>query len=153
MRRIAAGGAVAALAVAFVGAWEGLRLEAYRDLVGVPTICYGETRGVELGDTATREECDAMLLAGLIEFEGMLLRCIREPEVIPDEAWVAFVSWAYNVGGGAACGSTLVRLANAGDLVGACQQLPRWRYAGGREVRGLLNRRNAERRMCLEAVQ
>lgn len=152
MTRVGAGGAIAALAVAFVGAWEGLRLEAYRDLVGVPTICYGETRGVDLGDVATPEECDAMLLAALADFERALLRCVREPEAIPDEAWVAFVSWAYNVGGGAACRSTLVRKLNQGDLVGACEELPRWRYAGGREVRGLLNRRNAERQMCLESV-
>ena len=56
-----------ALAIGLVGAWEGLRTVAYRDIVGVPTVCFGETRGVEMGDEYTVEECQVMLGEGLIE--------------------------------------------------------------------------------------
>jgi len=148
-----AGSATAVTLAAFVGVWEGLRTEAYLDAVQVPTICYGETLGVQLGDTASVAECDAMLVARLSQFESELNRCLTDEENIPDGAKVAFVSWAYNVGSGAACRSTLVRKANAGDLVGACNELPRWNRAGGRVLRGLVRRRAAEREICLDAVQ
>lgn len=148
-----AGSASAVTLAAFVGAWEGLRTEAYLDAVRVPTICYGETLGVSLGDTATKAECSAMLVSRLAQFEDELNRCLTNEEAIPDGAKIAFVSWAYNVGSGAACRSTLVRKANSGDLVGACNELPRWNRAGGRVLRGLVRRRSAEREICLGAVQ
>lgn len=150
--RIAAGGALALALVAFVGGWEGLRLGAYRDGGGVPTICYGATRAVRMGDVSTRADCDARLTADLIEHETGLRACLRAPDAIPDPVYLAFVSWAFNVGTGAACKSTLVRLANAGDLRGACEQLPRWNKDNGRIVRGLTNRRIAERDLCLSGL-
>ena len=151
-------GAVAgglALAVAFIGGWEGLRLTAYPDRLagGIPTVCYGETRGVSLGDSHTKAECDAMLEAAVVQFETGLDRCMTPPTPLPLETKVAFVSWAYNVGTGAACGSTLVRMVNRGDYAGACNQLPRWNRADGRVVQGLTNRRNAERDLCLFGLE
>jgi GH24 family phage-related lysozyme (muramidase) len=68
---------------------------------------------------------------------------------LPENVQAALVSWTYNVGVNAACGSTLVRLLNQGDIVGACNQLPRWNIAGGKVVRGLTNRRMAEMDVCL----
>ena len=47
------------IAVGIVGGFEGLRTKAYRDVVGVPTICFGETRGVKMGDTATDAQIGA----------------------------------------------------------------------------------------------
>jgi lysozyme len=60
--------------------------------------------------------------------------------------------WAYNVGSGAACRSTLAKRANAGDWRAACDQLLRWDRAGGAVVRGLTNRRAAEHRLCVGAL-
>lgn len=148
--RLGRGAAVMALAVALVGGWEGLRTAAYLDPVGIPTICFGETRGVQMGDTATVAECKTMLGNRLIEFSAGLDRCLTAP--VPDKSYVAFVSWTYNVGVGAACKSTLVRKANAGDLLGACNELPRWNKAGGIVWPGLVNRRAAERDLCLEGA-
>jgi lysozyme len=151
--KVAAGGLSAgalAMLITFVGAWEGRSLQAYRDIVGVPTICYGETRGVEMGDKATPAECDTMLAKGLAEFNAGLNRCLIVP--VPDKVRVAFVSWAYNVGLGAACGSTLVKRANGGNLRAACDQLLVWTRAGGRVVQGLVNRRKAEHALCLEGI-
>jgi lysozyme len=145
--------AAGALAVAFVGGWEGMRLKAYRDIVGVPTVCFGETRGVKMGDQYTAEQCRAMLGDGLAEFEAGIRRCLVAPDKIPDKPYVAFVSLSYNIGQKAFCGSTVARRANSGDLRGACEAITAWNKAGGRVVQGLVNRRAAERKMCLEGLK
>lgn len=139
-------------ALVVVAAFEGLRTEAYRDVVGVPTICYGETQGVRMGDTATTAECQTMLAERVAEFDAGLTRCLPALPTLPDRTRAALASWAYNVGLGNACKSTLVRRANAGDLAGACNELPRWNRAGGKVVRGLTRRRAEERAMCLAGL-
>jgi lysozyme len=156
-RRATGGGAAAILlaAAAFVGPWEGERTEAYLDRIASPpvwTVCYGETRGVQPGDRYTPAECQAMLFEALATYRDELARCIPPLTGQPEGVQVALVSWSYNVGTGAACRSTLARLANAGDWRAACDQLPRWDRAGGVVVRGLTNRRAAEHRLCLSAL-
>ncbi|MBX5131598.1 lysozyme [Rhizobium lentis] len=141
-----------ALAVGFVGGKEGLSTKAYRDVVGVPTICFGETRGVKMGDTATVDECKAMLGDALVEFEANMRACLTNPDAIPDKPYVSFLSVSYNIGSRAFCGSTIARRANAGDLVGACNAILAWNKAGGRVIRGLVARRKEEQRMCLEGL-
>jgi len=148
---IAASAALTAMAVSFIMPWEGRELRAYYDIVGVLTICDGDTHNVSPGQVATPAECDSRLATHLREFEAGLDRCLVAP--VPGQVKVAFLSWAYNVGVGAACGSTLVRKANAGDIVGACNELPKWNRAGGKVVRGLTNRRLAERELCLEGAK
>lgn len=140
------------IAVGLVGAWEGLRTTAYRDVVGIPTVCFGETRGVKMGDKYTVDECKAMLGDALAEFETGMRRCLTNPDKIPDKPYVAFLSLSYNIGTGAFCKSTLVRKANAGDLKGACDAILSWNRAGGRVIQGLVNRRKDERKLCLEGV-
>jgi lysozyme len=150
-----AGAAILAATVAFVSPWEGLVPVAYLDRIASPpvwTVCYGETRGVEQGDTYTPEECATMLSVALADYRDRLVTCIPALPQQPEGVQVALVSWSYNVGTGAACGSTLTRLANAGDWLGACNQLPRWNRAGGVVVRGLSNRREAEQALCLGAL-
>ena len=137
-----------AIAIAAVGAYEGLSLKAYPDIVGVPTICYGETKNVKLGQTATKEYCDSQLSARLIEFNQGVESCITRP--LRDNERVAFVSLAYNIGVGAFCQSTVVRRFNAGDKAGACDAILMWNRAGGKVVQGLVNRRVKEREMCLK---
>ncbi len=151
--RLKRGSAIAVAAIALVGAWEGLRTVAYRDVVGVPTVCYGETRGVKMGDRYSKGECDAMLGAGLKDFEKGMRRCLKSPDKIPDKTYVAFLSFSYNVGIGAFCRSTLVRKANSGDLRGACKELLKWVNAGGKRIRGLVNRRKDELRICLSGLR
>ena len=147
---IAGSAAAMAIAVSSIGAYEGLRTKAYRDVVGVWTVCYGETKGVEAGDQYSVAECDAMLSKEILSYEAQLDKCLTA--AVPIAAKIAFVSWAYNVGAGAACRSTLVRKANAGDLRGACDELLRWNKAGGRVWQGLVNRRVDERKLCLSAL-
>lgn len=153
--RLKIAGALSALGIAaagLIGGFEGLRTSAYLDPVGIPTVCYGETRGVQLGDRHTAEECRAMLGDALVEFEQDMRACLDAPDKIPDGPYTAFLSLSYNIGARAFCRSTLVRLANAGDLRGACDQLPRWNRAGGRVLKGLVNRRAEEREICLAGL-
>jgi Phage-related lysozyme (muraminidase) len=71
---------------------------------------------------------------------------------LPDGVRVALTSFVYNVGPGSYGGSTPLRMLRAGDIRGACNQLPRWVYAGGKKLRGLERRREAERQICLSGL-
>ncbi|WNG71549.1 lysozyme [Cupriavidus gilardii] len=143
-RLIAAG---IAAAVPLVAAFEGLRQTAYLDPVGIPTACFGATKGVRLDQVYTREQCDDLLAKDLLEANAGVNSCVRVP--LTDGQRTAFVSFTYNVGRGAFCGSTLVRKLNAADYVGACNELPRWVYAKGVKLPGLVSRREQERALCL----
>ncbi|WP_298938124.1 lysozyme [uncultured Ruegeria sp.] len=143
------------IAVPFVGRWEGLRLEAYLDIVGVPTVCYGETKGVELGDTHTKAECDAMLAREVIAYRDALRPAFSAETLLyrmPVTRDVAFSSLAYNVGVSRTSKSTAVQRLNEGSIAGACTALGWWSKAGGRVVRGLVNRRSEETELCMRGV-
>ena len=142
----AIGAAATALVVPLVAKYEGTVLRTYRDPIGIITACTGHT-GPELrmGQTFTRQQCEAMLYQDLAQHADVL-GCIRQP--LTDGQRAAFLSFAFNVGEGAFCQSTLVRKANAGDLQGACAELSRWTYAGGKQLPGLVQRRAAERQLC-----
>ncbi|TIN82742.1 MAG: lysozyme [Mesorhizobium sp.] len=152
MSRIKKGGALAASVVALVSGFEGLRTYAYRDPVGIPTICFGETRGVKMGDHKTPAECKDMLISRLAEFETGMRKCLASPDTIPDNAYAAFLSASYNIGTGAFCKSSMARRANAGDIRGACDALLAWDKAGGFRLPGLTKRRAKERELCLRGI-
>ena len=112
----------------------------------VPTIGFGTTEGVRLGDKTTPPAALARALQDVQEFEGAVKRCVKVP--LHQWEYDAYTQLAYNIGSGAFCSSTLVRLLNAGDYAGACAQISRWNRANGREVRGLTIRRAKERALC-----
>lgn len=145
------GTGVIVAAIGLVAAWEGRSLVAYVDPVGIPTICEGYTHGVKLDDIATPERCDALteqeVRKALAVVDG------STPGQLPDGARVALTSFVYNVGPGAYGGSTLLRRLRAGDLKAACNELPRWVHAGGKKLRGLERRREAERQICLSSLR
>lgn len=151
--KVVAGGALAAvLAVAavVVSKWEGVRYSPYQDVVGVWTVCYGHTGSdVIPGRKYTKAECDALLREDLAEANGYVVRCIKTPMTTGQHA--ALISATFNIGPRVVCGSTLQRKANAGDWVGACEELKRWNRAGGRVIRGLTYRRLDEYRVCMGA--
>lgn len=139
-----------AACVALVGSWESLQTVAYRDPIGIPTLCYGETRGIQMGMTATREQCDRMLAGGLLDFANQIERCL--PVNVPDQVMVSVVSLAYNIGPGAFCASSVAWHLQAGNTRAACDALLKFNRAGGVTWRGLTNRRKAEREICLRGV-
>jgi len=139
-------GAAAVVTLGLVQPWEGRSLRAYLDPISIPTICDGITKGVRLGQVATHAECDQMLVEELIRHDRDMMACVRVP-LNPNQR-AAFLSFTYNVGAKNFCSSTLNRKLNAGDYRGACAELSRWTMAGGRELRGLVRRRAAERQVC-----
>lgn len=146
-----AGTGVLALAVSAVGYFEGRSLVAYVDPVGIPTICDGYTHGVRLGDVATPTQCDALIRREVARALAVVDGSV--PTSLPNGARVALASFVYNVGPGAYERSTLLRKLRAGDIIGACRELPRWVYAGGRKLGGLVKRRDAEMQICLSGLR
>ena len=150
--RMAAGalGIGATLLVA-IATHEGYRGEAYRDATGIPTIGYGETAGVEMGDRTTPERALVQLLDSTEKHADAIRQCIHVP--LYQHEFDAYVSLSYNIGAGAFCRSTLVKKLNAGDYDGACEEIRRWNRAGGKVLSGLVKRREAEYAMCKGASQ
>lgn len=143
-------GALSLSAAGLVGiaGYEGYSDEAYIPVPGdVPTIGYGSTAGVQMGDTITPPKALERLVRDVGVAESAIGRCVKVP--LYQHEYDAFASLAYNIGSEAFCSSTLVRKLNAGDYSGACQELKRWVYVDGRRVQGLVNRREAEYRMCM----
>lgn len=127
--------------------FEGLRLEAYLDSVDVPTIGYGHTRGVKLGQTITQEQADAFLEEDIHEFELAIQRLVHVN--LTQNQFDALVSFTFNLGIGSLKQSTLLKKLNAGDITGAANEFNRWVYAGGKKLTGLVKRRSAERLMFI----
>ena len=145
--------AVIASATPFIAKWEGLKTEAYRDIVGIPTVCYGETRGVSMGDRYTKEECFKMLEKAVGEYYQGLQPFITNPN-IPVSVQASMLELAYNVGISAVGRSTMMRLANQGKYVEACNELGKWVKAGGKTVKGLENRRaDSKTNLCLKGLR
>lgn len=129
---------------------EGLRLDAYLDVVGVPTIGYGHTGpDVHLGMTISEAKAEQLLAARLErEFEPGVLRVIGDAPTT-DNQFGAMVSLAYNIGVGAFAGSTVVRMHRAGRWQDAAEAFALWNKAGGREMAGLTRRRMEEATLYL----
>lgn len=144
--------AVILAATPFIAKWEGLETTAYRDIVGVPTVCYGETRGVRMGDSYTKAECMKMLQVAVGEYYSKLEPCMTNKNM-PVGVQASLLELSYNVGTGAVCKSTMMKLANAGRYKEACNELGKWVKAGGETVRGLQNRRaESKTKLCLKGL-
>jgi lysozyme len=148
-KTIAAGGVLALVTAvaAFVQPWEGRKLQPYKDIVGRITWCDGITNGTPK-DNYTPAECDALLRDEIAIHLRGVAKCVKRP--LAEHEWIAVASWTYNVGVSAACQSTLVQQINEGAPGYVwCKQLLRWDRAGGKKVRGLTRRREAEYRVCM----
>lgn len=132
---------------------EGYRDTAYVPVKGdVPTIGFGDTHGVRMGDRTDPVRALIRLGGHVERFQHQLRACVGDVPMHQHE-WDAIVSWAYNVGPQAACSSTLVRKLQAGDYDGACTELLRWTKFKGRELPGLVKRRREEHAKCMGAMQ
>lgn len=131
--------------------FEGCKLKAYQDAVGVWTVGVGHTGpDVCRGETVTHEEADALLHGDLLEAEEAVSRLVKVP--INQNEFDALVSFTFNLGEGNLKSSTLLRLLNQMRYQEAADQFPRWNKAGGVVLAGLTKRREAERRLFLEAT-
>ena len=130
-----------------ITSFEGCRLTAYQDSVGVWTIGYGHTSGVYQGMTITEEEAIAFLRQDLKTAENAVNNNVTYG--INQNQFDALVSFTFNVGTGNFTSSTLLKKLNAGDVNGAANEFDRWIYAGGQVLEGLVRRRAAEKQMFL----
>ncbi len=138
------------LATTLIERWEGTRLSPYRDIVGVWTVCTGETRAAMR--RYTQEECRALLETAIRSTYGAgVLACVPALDRRP-RPLAAAISLAYNIGVTAFCRSTVARKFRAGDWRAGCDAFLLWNRAGGRVIPGLVERRRSERTLCLEGT-
>lgn len=122
--------------------WEGVHLTSYRDIVGVWTICWGETKGIGPGMRRTLAECDAMLQRRVVaDYFLPLVRGVKGFTEAPVSVQASLTSGAYNFGTGAALRSTAARRVGERRYREACEAQTAFNKAGGRVVRGLVLRR------------
>lgn len=141
--------AAATMLISTVALFEGDRTTPYRDVIGVWTVCYGETNAAMR--TYSEAECKDMLAASLVNYAGPVLEISPElkghgPQI------VAASSLAYNVGVANYRKSSVARDFRAGHWQAACNDFLKFSYAGGHQVHGLLVRREAERKICLTGL-
>lgn len=140
----AAFAATIACCVPLTTKWEGVWLTAKPDRLahGIPTVCFGETEGVKIGDTYTLEQCQRMLANKLPRYLMEIDRCIKVP--VSNRTRASFLDASYNVGSGAICKSTAMKLLNLGNDVKACEALRPFNHSAGVYRQGLANRRKDE---------
>ena len=132
--------------------FEGLRLEAYLDSAGIATIGWGSIKypngnKVKLGDKITKAQAKQYKLHDLKEFESTVNTSVKVP--LTQNQYDALVSLSYNIGSGAFKNSTLLKKLNSGDYKGAAEQFLVWNKVNSKRVQGLVNRREAERKLFL----
>ncbi|MBK0015169.1 MULTISPECIES: lysozyme [Kosakonia] len=138
--------------ISLIKQFEGLRLTAYQDSVGVWTIGYGWTQPVDgkpirAGMTIKEETAERLLRTGLVGYESDVSKLVKVK--LTQGQFDALVSFAYNLGARALSTSTLLQKLNAGDNASAADEFPRWNKAGGKALPGLTRRREAERALFL----
>ncbi|MHA5072066.1 lysozyme [Enterobacter hormaechei] len=138
--------------IALIKEFEGCKLTAYRDSVGVWTIGYGWTQPVDgkpirAGMTIKQETAERLLKTGLVSYESDVSRLVKVG--LTQGQFDAMVSFTYNLGARSLSTSTLLRKLNAGDYAGAADEFLRWNKAGGKVLNGLTRRREAERALFL----
>ena len=127
---------------------EGLRLEAYEDAAGVPTIGYGHTKNVRMGDKISEYWAKEMLREDIEEAEWQ----VKELHVAKTEGQLdALVSFVFNLGIGRLMTSTLLKvIRNGGSMQQIKKEFKRWVYAGGKQLPGLVKRREWEAKRFFE---
>lgn len=125
--------------------FEGCKLKAYQDSVGVWTIGYGHTKGVKKGDVITQDQANQLLIEDLADAENAVNRLVKVE--INQDMFDALSSFTFNLGAGSLKSSTLLKLLNQGKYSEAAEQFMRWVFAGGQKLDGLVRRRKAEQKL------
>ena len=122
--------------------FEGRRLVAYQDSVGVWTIGYGHTKDVWEDRLIIKSTADRLLAEDLAEFEKYVDNLVDVP--LTQNQFDALVAWTFNLGPTNLSESTLLKKLNAGDYDSVPSEMKRWNKAGGEVLEGLIRRREAE---------
>jgi lysozyme len=150
-RTLVASLTLSASALVSLAVHEGYRETAYIPVPGDrPTLGFGDAQGVKIGQKTDPVRALIRLNFQADVFQQEMRRCIGDVPMYQYE-WDAVISWAFNVGSQAACGSTLVKKLQAFDYAGACKELLRWDKFKGASLAGLTVRRQSEYRQCMGA--
>lgn len=139
---------ISATAESLLKSWEGFSLTAYADSAGVPTIGWGHTHGVQMGQTVTTEQAEEFFLADIAPSEACVTTACKVD--LAQNQYDALVIFVFNVGEGAFYNSTLLKTINQGNLSAVPELMAQWRYITdpktGKKVvsNGLVNRRAKE---------
>ncbi len=148
-RTLVASLTLSASALVGLAVHEGYRGEAYIPVKGDrPTLGFGDAQGVKPGDKTDPVRALIRLNEQANVFQQQMRQCIGDVPMYQYE-WDAIISWSFNVGSKAACGSTLVKKLQKFDYSGACQELLRWNRFQGTVLPGLTKRRQSEFRQCI----
>ncbi|EOT1200345.1 lysozyme [Cronobacter dublinensis] len=143
----AAAGGASFIAGVLIQDQEGVKYKPYLDPVGIPTVCAGITGpDVKMGKVYTKHECDELLNKHMQPVIKAVDASVKVPLSTYQRA--ALYSFTYNVGVSAFRSSTLLKKLNSGDRKGACDELRKWTWAGGKQWKGLQTRRDIERELC-----
>ena len=122
--------------------FEGCETTAYQDSVGVWTIGFGHTKGVEEGQTCSIEDAESMLADEMDEYEGYINNMVKVE--LQQHEFDALVAWVYNLGPTNLGESTMLKVLNGGQFDRVPDEMNRWTRAGGEILEGLVRRRQAE---------
>lgn len=125
--------------------WEGCKLRAYLCPAGVPTIGYGHTKDVQLGDVITEDVANSYLLEDVLVVHEAIDRLVKVPLTAGQHD--ALTSFVFNLGAGNLASSTLLKLLNQGKYLEASAQFLRWNKSNGQVLVGLSNRRAEEMKL------
>ncbi len=131
--------------------WEGLKLSAYKCQAGIPTIGYGHTKKVRMGDKCTEAQANQWLSEDLTDAENAVNRLVTV--ALSENQFATLVSFTFNLGEGNFGSSTLLKKVNAGHFDEVPDQLRRWVYADGEVSQGLKNRREDECKLWNTSVE
>jgi lysozyme len=148
-RTLVASLTLSASALVGLAVHEGYRDEAYIPVKGDrPTLGFGDAQGIKPGDKTDPVRALIRLNQQADVFQQQMRQCIGDVPLYQYE-WDAIISWSFNIGSRAACGSTLVKKLQSFDYAGACQELLRWNRFNGAPLAGLTKRRQAEYQQCM----
>ena len=133
--------------LSLIKSFEGLRLNAYLDSVGVPTIGYGHTRGVKIGQVITESQAQEFLKQDLQDAIAGVERLVTT--TLTDNQFGALVSLVFNIGVGNFAKSSLLRKVNMKQFIAASDSFAAWNKASGKVLSGLTRRRAAEKKLFL----
>jgi lysozyme len=148
--------AYVAICVTFLTAWEGYEPVAKHERADPPrviTACYGMTnydRPLNVGERFTKAQCAEYLAQDLPRYEIGVRKCIPAFDDMPPSRQASLISFSYNLGPVALCKSSVAKNLNAGKVAAGCGAMMNFVYANGKYLRGLANRRTAERALCLK---
>ena len=137
----------------FIKRWEGLSLESYKCSAGVKTIGYGHVikKGDNIGNKITKKQAESLLDSDIAKASNILFRYCHGLDLNRNQQ-AALISFIFNLGSGAFQSSTLRQKLNRGEYCIVSDEFPRWVYAGGKRINGLVCRRQAERELFMTPI-